>query len=64
MLKTPGIYIVVIWNTSDINSALHGVAVEVKDDGTMKAYNNDTDSLNTDSYTEDIFVTGYRVSRK
>jgi hypothetical protein len=64
MLESPGIYIITVWNTSDLNSALHGITVHVKEDGTITPYNAGSSGLNMNSLDEDIFVTGYRVSRK
>ena len=61
MKSTPGVYIVSVWNSNKISSRIHTVAIEVLQGNDIIMKNGD---LDMDSTTEDIFITGYKVSRK
>lgn len=57
-----GVYIVSFWNSADLGSAVHTVAVEVDDKGNLHIYNNGKD---VNSFTDDnIYITGYKISKK
>ena len=61
MQSTPGVYIVSAWNSNKIDSMIHTVALEVLQGSDIIMKNGD---LVMDSTTEDIFITGYKISRK
>jgi hypothetical protein len=61
MQSTPGVYIVSVWNSNNIDSKIHTVAAEVIQGETPNFINGNLDMFST---TEDIFITGYKVSRK
>lgn len=61
MKGTPGVYIVSVWNSNDFDSMIHTIAIEIVDGEEPRMINGD---FNMDSTTEDIFITGYKVSRK
>ena len=65
-ISAPGVYIVSFWNDSSFDSQIHTVAVEVTDAG-KKVYNHkngDNNVWSYENYSEHIFITGYKVSRK
>ena len=61
MKSTPGVYIVSVWNSNEFNSMIHTIAIEIVDGKEPYMPNG---NFNMDSTTEDIFITGYKVSRK
>jgi len=61
MQSTPGVYIVSVWNSNKIDSMIHTVAVEVLQGSDIIMKNGD---LVMNSTTEDIFITGYKISKK
>ena len=60
-VKEPGIYIVSFWNSMEATSGLHTIAIEVYNDGTAKYYNNGGENKFNE---QEIFIAGYKVSRK
>ena len=60
-VKEPGIYIVSFWNSMEPTSGLHTIAIEVYNDGTAKYYNNGGENKFNE---QEIFIAGYKVSRK
>ena len=65
-ISDSGVYIVSFWNNSSFGSPIHTVTVEVKNSDTKLVYNNgDDDNVwSPETYSEYLFITGYKVSRK
>ena len=66
-ISAPGVYIVSFWNDSSFGSQIHTVAVEVNDSAKKIVYNHKSDDDNVwsyETYSEHLFITGYKVSRK
>ena len=66
-ISAPGVYIVSFWNDSSFGSQIHTVAVEVIDSATKIVYNHKSDDDNVwsyETYSDHLFITGYKVSRK
>ena len=61
MKSSPGVYVVSVWNSNEFNSMIHTIAIEIVDGEEPHMING---YFNMDSTTEDIFITGYKVSRK
>ena len=65
MTNTPGVYVVSFWNDSSFDSQVHTVAVKVINETNKIVYNhysNDNNVWSYETYSEHLFITGYRVS--
>ena len=54
-LKKPGLYIVSVWNTDDVDSMIHTFTVEVSSTGELHTYNGEFND-------NQIFITGYKIN--